>query len=171
MVTASIENLITKLRALYASEDEDYQSFFDHAAKKQKDLWVTDIASVRAMLVYKTQASAIEVVKEVQKAGAGYYRVGRRGSPTRIEWLYQMDSVGQVARGDHSNLIFSDEARNLIIDEASAETGLKKFDSTLSHTFRLRRTETVTFHLPADLSETEANRLADFVRSLPFDRD
>jgi hypothetical protein len=37
------------------------------------------------------------------------------------------------------------------------------------HTFQLRSNLTVSFRLPSDLRPTEAGRLADFIRTLPFD--
>jgi hypothetical protein len=39
----------------------------------------------------------------------------------------------------------------------------------LTHTFRLRPDLPVSFVLPIDLTTSEAARLADFIKTLPFD--
>jgi hypothetical protein len=43
-------------------------------------------------------------------------------------------------------------------------------DTLLEHQFRLRRDVRVSFRLPADFNSAEASRLADFIKTLPFDR-
>jgi hypothetical protein len=41
----------------------------------------------------------------------------------------------------------------------------------ITHTFQLRPTERVTIKLPADLTAKEAERLAGFIRQVPFGGD
>jgi transcriptional regulator with XRE-family HTH domain len=42
---------------------------------------------------------------------------------------------------------------------------------SIRHTFHLRLGMPVTFDLPSDLTKAEAERLARFIRSLPFQRE
>lgn len=170
--------LIEGLRALYRGDDEDYKTFFDKAAVRKKNLWNTAITSIASMLA-GSREDAIVVGKEMDRIGAGQFIVGRRGAETRVEWNFRLDSIGQVARGDHDELIaISAEEEEEVEEKGHNEVPgkpriLDDFpvpDGWLLHTFRLRPTELALIALPEDLTQTEADRMADFIRSLPFDR-
>jgi hypothetical protein len=104
------DGIITSLRGLYNGDDADYTWFFDRAAERQRNRWVTDLESLRKMLVGSsepdgggTRENALTVAKELDKIGVG--RLTGKSKTRRVEWLYRLDSVGEVARGDHDNLV------------------------------------------------------------------
>src|ERR1700760_104899 len=102
MAKQDTSKIIRALRELYevgARGDHDsYKEFFGKAAQRQRSLWVTDIDSIRTMLVNQTRRNAIEVGRKMRSIGVAKFILGRRGATTRVEWLYRMDLVGQVAR-------------------------------------------------------------------------
>ena len=174
MAKNDIDQMISRLRTLYNSDDKDYSAFFDRIAQRGRRRWDSDVELIRLMLVNTTRQDAIAVAKEMHEIGVATFVRGRRGAETRLEWRFRMDIVGQVARGDHDNLGEASEERE---EGETAENAGGPDDSasepaagTLAHSFRLRPNGTVTFHLPADLTETEARRLGDFIKSLPFER-
>jgi len=134
----------------------------DHFATRKYDSTFTKldraVQIVTDLGTPASQADLREVFKELGNAGYGQYVMGRRGHPSRFEWTASLRSVGMAASGDEVEIreVEPEAAR----DEAPPDT--------LEHTFRLRPTFPVTLTLPADLSATEAARLADFIRTLPF---
>jgi hypothetical protein len=100
-----------------------------------------------------TEISRLEVVeflRKLQETGIGRFVVGRRGHPSRFEWLDRpaaaqgLPSSNGAARGSST-------------------------ESTIEHRFVLRPGLEIAIALPSDFSVGEAERLATFVRSLPFD--
>jgi hypothetical protein len=167
MTDNDLSRITADLRKLYLGEDEDYRSFFDIAAQRQRRRWATDVESIRTMLMEKTTESARIVAKEMRRIG-----VGKFINNQRVEWFFRLDTIGQVARGDHDDLLDKQAEAN-----ANNVSKLQELDDEspdedyLSHAFRLRLDKTITVNLPSDLTVTEADRLADFVKSLPFNRD
>ena len=115
---------------------------------------------------------AIGVLKALAESGCGTFVVGRHTKPSRLVWSVNAASAGQVACGlDDVFEVFDADLDDLdddfedanIIEESDFED-----DGHLGHIYRLRHDMTVEFRLPKDLSTTEAARLADFVKTLPF---
>ncbi|KAF2989430.1 hypothetical protein OGR47_13460 [Methylocystis sp. MJC1] len=164
MVTVKTASIVAQLRALYQDkEDAQYRQFFDWAATAQRNRWATTIDNICKAFEDGDRSDAKILADKMEEIGVGLYKVGRRGGKSRVEWRFRIDSVGQVARGDSTDLLEKgmtpeDE------DENADET-----DGFLSHRFRLRLDETITINLPADLTQSEADRLANFVRTLPFE--
>lgn len=120
---------------------------------------------------------AIGVLKALAECGCGTFVVGRHSKPSRLEWSVKASSVGQVASGSDNNLeefdadaywdaLDDDFEDSDLIDESDFED-----EGQIEHVFRLRRELTVSFRLPRDLNTAEANRLADFVKTLPFPQE
>ena len=85
----------------------------------------------------------VALLKDLEEAGFGRFLAGRRGHPSRLEW--SLEDVAESGEISDSEV------------------------SSLRHQFRLRRDSTVLFDLPEDLTKSEAQRLADFVLTLPFE--
>ena len=154
------------LMKLYNGDDEDYVEFFDYIAE-QEHQGAIDVETIKNVIRNQNRVDAIIVAQEMEKIGVGKFVIGRRGASTRLEWRFRSDSVGQVARGDIDELVSlasEDEAgEESTINETSASAGY------IVHSFRLRPEESVSFKLPSDLSQMEASRLSDFIKSLPFE--
>jgi hypothetical protein len=79
--------------------------------------------------------------------------------------------LGKAAKGDTSQL---DEINDEFDDDTPRDKALedrvsKGFGSEIEHRFKLRPDLTVRLSLPGDLTRKEAERLADFVHTLPFE--
>lgn len=71
-----------------------------------------------------------------------------------------MVSVGQAAAGEVEQV-------EHVTDE---DLGEEEAEATFKHTFRLRPDSAITFELPKNLSAGEAERLAQYIRTLPFEQ-
>lgn len=106
-----------------------------------------------------SRADVIEVFREFEKMEFGRFVIGRRGQPSRFEWDVAMVSVGLVATGE-GNAIETDDI------EEGADDGVGAGE--VKHTYRLRPDVQTEFTLPENLTSTEAARLAEFIKTLPF---
>jgi hypothetical protein len=106
----------------------------------------------------------VGVLKQLADAGCGNFVTGRRGQPSRLEWSVQLTSVAKAARGEGSAVAKLDPTETEVPEEEDdVPAGL------LRHPFRLRPELTLSLDLPENLTAKEAMRLADFVKTLPFD--
>jgi hypothetical protein len=101
----------------------------------------------------------IRTFKALDEYGCGTFKAGRKGWPSRFEWTAQMVSVGQAASGETEQ----------VEETVEAETEEEEPIAALKHVFRLRADVMVSFELPRDFTPTEADRLAAFVKTLPFE--
>ena len=104
--------------------------------------------------------------KLLEQAGVGSYIVGRRGKPTRFEWTTPAVDVGRAARGEGGDV--EDTAPEQAEGRAEVEATTAEADA-LAHHFHLREDFEVRLELPRDFDGAEADRLAKFVRTLPFE--
>lgn len=103
----------------------------------------------------------IELFKQLADIGVGQYIVGRKGAETRIVWEYDVKGLSRIAKGATQELIGVPVGA---IKDDDPEEG----DDMMAHEFVLRPGLRVELRLPADLSDREADRLAGWVKSLPF---
>lgn len=166
--TLSDRNIAKNIKKLYA-DDENATAILDYFAKGKKSMSVSYVHRV----AYKTDVAtseAVRVLKELADIGCGRFVVGRHGKKSRLVWFYSLISVGQVARGEAEDFeeleseIDDDEILNLEELEDGDDTG----DLT-SHSFQLRPDLIVRFSLPTDITSREADRIAAFVKTLPFE--
>ncbi|CAM2065749.1 hypothetical protein SCOR_10220 [Sulfidibacter corallicola] len=150
------------LKKLY-KEDKIAQGFFDIIAQRKRGRKVTDVNQVIKMLkkedVKVNRQDASSLLRTLEKIGCGKYIPGRHSYRSRIEWDVSMISVGRAASGE------SEEVEEFDEDINDVESGL------LAHSFHLRSDLTVEFELPVDFTKSDADRLASFIRTLPFDLD
>lgn len=90
----------------------------------------------------------------LERTSCGRFVVGRRGRESRFEWWVSMK-----------------ELAHLCLEVAEPSTEMDEDADFVGHEYRLRPDLTIGFQLPSDLTEREAKRLADFVRTLPFGGD
>jgi hypothetical protein len=156
-----------RLRRLYRS-DESAKAVFDHLAKRErsrKELAVERLAINIANEGSKaSRADVMRVLKELERAGCGKYIPGRKGHQSRFSWDVDMVAVGRNAAGQDTPIEQVDAA-TLAEDDSTEGVSV---DGEVTHSFRLRPDLSVDLKLPSDLTSTEATRLADFVRTLPF---
>jgi len=159
--TASLATLISLYR-----ESPVARAAFDHLASRSTNARVLKAETV---ITYASSAGyeprryeAVNFLKALARAGYGRFVVGRGKQPTRVELSCDIREVARAARDESSR----DEtgATDLVAPAPSAPQV-----EFLTHTFRLRRDCVATFELPDNLTKSEAERVAEFIRTLPFD--
>jgi hypothetical protein len=159
MTIQSTSSLAKKLQSAY-SKNKHLMIVMDHLAQRGKNPKNGYTSVEGALQVLNevdgtaTPADARAVLEELAELGCGTFRVGRRGWPTRIDWSVDAISAGKAAKGDVST-----------VEASAAEGGLRQGLTEVD--FPLRDDLVLTFALPKDLTDKEAERLATFLRSLP----
>ena len=113
----------------------------------------------------------VELFKQMANLGLGDFIVGRRSGVSRFEWSVRMVDTAKAALGELElediEPLENDELEELEADEESDEEG--SAPRLVKHSFMLRpHSRPVTFDLPEDLTEYEAQRLSKFMLSLPI---
>jgi hypothetical protein len=113
--------------------------------------------------VIANRAEIVALMKALEDVGVGKFVHGRSGHPSRFEWSTSLKSVGQAAVGEAVEL--EDIEGELEDDDQTEEEEVE----TVEHSFKLRPELDIALVLPEDLTVREAERLATFIRSLPFE--
>jgi hypothetical protein len=154
---------IRRIKELYA-QDSYVRTFCDYLAARGRNGsdWSLDNLEGPTRL---SRSNLIYVFRKLEMLRLGRFVVGRRGYSSRFDWAVSPLSVGKIAVGEAQNLtpFTEDEPDD---EEGPIPNGAQP--GTLSHTFRLRADFVVEFRLPTNLNQTEAARLADFIKTLPF---
>jgi hypothetical protein len=100
----------------------------------------------------------IQLARELEEAGVCEFVLGRRGAKSRILWDFGMRSIGEAANGKTSKL-------QRVDPEAD-----EKAENWIEHKYQLRPEIAVVFELPRDISKSETERLANFIRTLSFEQ-
>lgn len=138
-----------------------------------------------------TRRSAINLLRALDQAGVGEFKVGRKGHPSRFEWGEDPQVVAErFERLDgsdgHDHVHESDEdderefksngrAHGQLFDDAvlqaePARRGVASDVELIEHSYVLRPKLRVTVQLPADLSAREAAVLGEWIRNISFER-
>ncbi len=151
-----------RLRKLYGSSPAA-REILDHLASRGRSWRTTSVerilASVRESDEDLSRGEVIDVFKALEECGCGQFKAGRKGWPSRFEWAVQMVSAGRVAAGE------TEQVEDLTAEDLAEEEP----QAALRHTYRLRPDASVTLDLPRDLTASEAERLAQYIRTLPFE--
>lgn len=99
----------------------------------------------------------IKFLKELQNIEAGRFIPGRKAL-NRSRFVF------------HSALLQSITEDPQLLTMAPAEVAKTAEAASHTHVFLVRRDYPTSITLPVDLKKSEADRLADFIRSLPFER-
>jgi hypothetical protein len=170
MIEAGLQ---TKLAALY-EERSEYKKIFDALASRKKNLpeLVLDrLEKEPALQDLGTDSarrrSLIGFFKRLSDTGAGELIIGRRGRLTRFQWRAGIGMLEAVhaAGGETSGAVLTESAPR---EEVAGGTRMGVQDQ-LVHQFAIRRDFIVRLSLPVDFSREEAERLAAFIKALPFE--
>jgi hypothetical protein len=149
------------LQRLYR-ENRAARAILDHFASRERNWSVTTVDRLLANVTNEgpqiSRGDVIDVLKKLEEARCGEFRVGRRGWSSRFVWSVGMVAVGQSAAGEPVEI-------ELVAPEDQGEEAELQL---LGHKFQLRPDLAVSIDLPRNLTATEASRLADFIRTLPF---
>ncbi len=139
------------------SPTEFFNKLLDHFASRVRDRKVIEVDRLEQLLPDVTRAEIIDVFRKLDELGFGRFVVGRRGASSRFEREVSLPSLGRAAAGRGAVIAAPDDP-----DDAE--------DDLICHQYRLRPTFTAQIHLPADLTAKEAERLASFIQTLPFEK-
>jgi len=85
----------------------------------------------------------LKMLRTLEGDNRGWVWLGRRNRKTRFSFHASPKEIAEAAR--------------------------KSAKGPIAHTFRLRPDLEVSFELPIDLTQKDVKRIADFLRTLPFD--
>ena len=156
MTGALDDGRIATLQALYRTS-VPASKLLDNFASRRRDRKIIEVDRLEQIHPDVTRTEIIDILKKLDEFGLGHFLVGRRGAASRFEWDVTMQSVGKAALGEG------------VIEDVSGELDDEDaFPQTVHHEYRLRADFTAHIELPLDLSTREAVRLADFLKTLPF---
>jgi hypothetical protein len=151
-----------ELQSFY-NENETAKLVLDHFASRERNRNTTTVDRLLISLgetgIVVPRYDLIKILRRLEDLNCGKLIAGRKGHPSRFVWAVGMVEVGRVAAGASVKL----EAAPATEADDSSD------DDLLEHHFRLRKDLDVPFKLPADLSASEAARLAAFIQTLPFE--
>ena len=153
---------VEELRKLYSSNDAA-KAFFEHMASRRNNQSETKLKRIIQLLA--TDGSAIKksdliaTFRQLERLDCGQYVEGRHGWPSRFVWRVGSIGTCRAATGESAKV----ETLEPEEDEGSAETDMR------THAFNLRADLSIEFSLPVDISTTEAERVAAFVKTLPLE--
>ena len=179
---------IPQLRELYNSSPaarEILASFADWENKK-----VTSVKRLHRRLARKGSAidrpEIVQFFQSLHAMGLGEFLSGDEGRRPRFVWGYPLLDLPRVASGEawelqplqespeigngHSEIELDED--DILEDSPVGDSrgGSLSGGSMIKHIYRLRGDYVVKLRLPMDLTPTEAGRLADFIKTLPFGR-
>ncbi len=165
MITHLPTDLVKEIRRLH-STNETAARFFEWAAGRQRDARETTVDHLTYLLRIGRR-EALELAKSLDKLGCGEFLVGRRGAKSRIKWQFSLRSMGDVAKGGADQLTKvavedQEDLESMEPHEVGGENG------DIQHSYQLRSDRRLMLSLPRDLTKKEAERLATFIQSLPF---
>ncbi len=153
---------IPAIRKLYAS-NPCAKAILDQFALRQQDRLEVSVDRLQQLLTSDghefPRPEIIEVLRALEATGAGKFVVGRKGHESRFARTVRLSELGRAARG---------EGTDGALDRAVQAAEPNPTGDPVNHRFVLRPGFVVGIALPGDLSASEATRLADFIKTLPF---
>lgn len=145
-------------------------SFFEWAAGRGKDANVTSIERIEA-LTGIGYYDIITLARELEELGLVKFISGRKGFKSRIEWYFSVRNIGAAALGAANEVgNVAPDAEDDEVVEASITTSNDDVDnSDIQHSYSLRPNKVIKIALPEDFTKKEAERLAAFINTLPFE--
>ena len=160
------------LRAYYTL-DPVAKVIFDHLAKFVRNMHETKLDQLTSRLSSESDPpgrwGVLQFLRKLEELGCGRVIVGRWGQKTRFEWSSNLIDVAKAAMGQ--NISIGSESTEIEVEEAAGDQlpGQPDDESFVEHPYMLRRGMPVSFKLPTDLTASEADRLAKFIQTLPFE--
>ncbi len=166
---------LNAIRELY-QENQEARVAFDHFATRKRNKRETSVNRLLAVL----EADGADVsyggirdfLRRLAELNCGVYMFGRRGKPSRLVWSVGLVSLGQAAAGQRSEVSELNGGDAADEDEETDEqesAGIRPGSLDMRISYPLRPDLNVELILPKSLTTREAQRLAEFIRSLPFD--
>jgi hypothetical protein len=154
-----------QLRQLYNASPIN-NAVFDWLASRERPRSETKIDRIEAILdargIDYNRVALIQLLRDLETTGCGEFVAGRRGRQTRFLWTHNLISVGRTASG-------IEESPTPLVPRAKHRPAVKELNDEIGHVFNLRSDFKVYVSLPQNLTKEESERLAAFVRTLPFE--
>lgn len=157
MPNAPIAPEQAKLRDMYSS-GVSTKLILDDFAGRTNNQRLTKVDQIlnRLSSANVQRREVIALFRKLEELGHGKFIEGRKGHPSRFEWLSNSMEVGKAAQGDVSPI-------SQVSVNAVPEIG---FDELRKYSFPLRNGVDATFELPTNLTQKEADRLGALLKSL-----
>jgi hypothetical protein len=163
--------LTVNFSKLKAVRDSDLvaKAILDHFATRERNRKETRVDNLERALSGIARPDIIRVFKELEKLGCGTYFNGGRGGKSwqRFEWKYELISIGKAAAGEAQDIQEVQPTTDLPAEHSENKATTTR-DDAIKHTYQLREDWQVELDLPKNLSDREAGRLSDFIKTLPF---
>jgi hypothetical protein len=186
---------IEGLKALYCS-DTAAKPVLEYFTTCKPDENVVTVDDLQSFFLKKrndiTRQDVINLFKDLETLGVGDFKIGRRTQKTRFVSKISLVSVGQAVvdvnkteevnqanqelekahrepEQDIEVVREPENSRDLGIKELSA-ANQERAEKFLTHSFPLRPNLVISLNLPLDLTDSEAERLSGFIKTLPFSR-
>lgn len=160
------------------------RAVLDHFATLGESRYSIDVTPLEAEVTFtdKPRGEIIRVLKEVLAASHwGDFITGRRGRDSRFESINSLKKLSQLAayrpavgivsihdEDTQSYLENNHQIANGVLRSSDATVSPSATGQILKHRFLLRPDYAVNIDLPCNLTNAEANRFAEFIKSLPF---
>jgi hypothetical protein len=162
---SSVDIEVSGLRTFYAS-DRIGKMILDHLAGFVNNMGTTKVDQLAWRLSSEQDPpdrwQIIKFFRRLEDFRCGRLIEGRKGHKTRFEWSAGLVDVARTATGQNVSIGPAPVVKEGEIDDA-AGNGL------VEHPYLLRRDLHIHLRLPADLTRSEASRLAAFIQTLPFE--
>jgi hypothetical protein len=152
---------IEQLKVLY-KENPVAKAALKHFASRERNRGLITVETLQAKLNQGEQrfqkGEIIGFFKSLEELKCGRFIAGRRGHSSRFQWNEStgMATIGKIAAGDVNPTKELDDLNDLE-------------DTALTHSYNLRPNFIINLELPKNITHTEANRLASFIKTLPFE--
>ncbi len=158
------KNVGKELRKL-CETDSDVAAVCEVLRGYQRGRWETTTTRICIHLInagYDLKRSQVTAAfKKLQSLGLGTFVTGRKGWESRFVFAERVTVIARLLAGEEIDVIEYEL-------EEESEHG---YTETIEHSFNLRPDFTLDIELPADLTEFEAKRLAQFFGCLAFKPD
>lgn len=174
-------NNIKQLRDKY-SDSSLIKALMDCFAKRKNNSNTVKVNRLQTILSWQGESvrwgDLVKALKDLEALGYCRYVEGRRGHPSRVEWHVGIISLGQAAAGLREDIEGAEviaEPKEDEFDDGDArsengrqlETVVGKESMVVS--YPLRPDLVIQLEVPISLSQHEADRLASFIKTLPFE--
>lgn len=150
-----------ELQELYET-DGVAKALCDHLRARQYNQTETRTTRILSLLNAENngvrKSDLIKVLRKLEVLGCGTYVEGRRGWPSRFVWKVTSISTCSTAAGEVQDI---ESLKGVGDDDTEVDM--------LKHSFNLRADFAVDLALPIDISSSEAERLAAFIKTLPLE--
>jgi len=156
-----------ELYSRYGSGITTYVAFVEDLAPFLNAKDQTEVAAAVKALQAKGRAMnrsmVISLFRELETLGFGNFTTGRHGNESRLSWYIAPSEI--VAKLEEMRVARASQD-SAIVDATKAL--IQAPNALVEHRYWLRGDQQVTVSLPRDLTATEAERLAAFIRTLPL---